>query len=89
MSGHAWAEVAGGFALFAGIATVLTVTIWQLAANWRAKLALVREDEYRALAERSIRAQEETRRQLAGLDERLTATHSRVESVERILREVD
>ncbi|MGA8114428.1 MAG: hypothetical protein WCA46_12245 [Actinocatenispora sp.] len=89
MSGHAWAEVAGAIGLSVLTTTVLTVTIWQLAATWRAKILLARENEYRKLAQTSLLVQEATERRLAEIDERLARTQSRVETVERILREVE
>ncbi|QFU92393.1 hypothetical protein [Amycolatopsis sp. YIM 10] len=82
MSGNDWAELAGVIGIFILITTVLTVAIWQLAVSWRAKAALSREETYRDLAERAVRSQEETQRQL-------TELRSRVEGVERILKDVE
>ena len=42
------------------ISIILVVVIWQLAVTWRAKAALVREGEYRQLAERAVASNEET-----------------------------
>ncbi|MGZ3145672.1 hypothetical protein ACVDFE_27505 [Lentzea chajnantorensis] len=58
MSPYDWQEIIGVVGVFVLITAVTTVLIWQLAATWRAKAALARENEYRALAERAVQAQE-------------------------------
>jgi hypothetical protein len=82
MNWHQWQEIIGVTGVFVLITVVLTVAIVQLAATWRAKAALAREDEYRALAEKAVRAQEETERQLRDVQRSLR-------SIEHVLKEVD
>lgn len=82
MNWHQWQEIIGVIGIFVLITVVLTVLIVQLAATWRAKAKLAREDEYRALAEKAVRSQEETERRLADVQERLR-------SIEHVLKEVD
>ncbi|MEU7474515.1 hypothetical protein AB0A63_00940 [Lentzea sp. NPDC042327] len=82
MSPYDWQEIIGVVGVFVLITAVTTVLIWQLAATWRAKAALARENEYRALAERAVQAQESSERKLDELQERMR-------SVERILKEVE
>jgi hypothetical protein len=89
MSDHDWTEVVGAIGIFTLLTTVITVTIVQLAASWRAKASLAREQEYRNLAEAAVRNQESIERQLAELNGRLTETQSRMNSIERVLKEVE
>ncbi|WNV90395.1 hypothetical protein [Umezawaea sp. Da 62-37] len=89
MNWHQWQEVIAVIGVFVLLTAVITVGIWQFAVTWRAKAALAREHEYRALVERVVTAQENSERQLADLDGRLADMQSRVHSVERILKEVE
>jgi hypothetical protein len=89
MSGQDWTEVVGAIGVFALVTTVITVTIVQLAATWRAKAALSREAEYRKLAEVTAQTQEATERRLASLDERFDQMQDRLASIERILKQVE
>ncbi|MEV8513705.1 hypothetical protein [Dactylosporangium sp. NPDC051484] len=89
MSGQDWTEVVGAIGLFALVITVISVTIVQLAATWRAKATLAREAEYRKLAETAVQTQEATERQLADLGERFGQMQTRLASIERILKQVE
>ncbi len=89
MSGHALAEVVGAVGIFAFITTVITVIIVQVATTMRSKAALAREDEYRTLAERSVQLQEATEQRLAALEDQLGRAHSRLASIELILKQVE
>ncbi|MET8539650.1 hypothetical protein ABZW03_03180 [Kitasatospora sp. NPDC004799] len=82
MSGSDWTEVVGALGLFVLLTAVLTVVIWQFGATYRAKAVLAREEEYRKLAEAAVDAQQRTERQL-------TEVRGRLESMERILKEVE
>lgn len=83
------AEAAGAIGIFLFLTIVISVTIWQLAATWRAKATLAREKEYRTLAETAVRAQENTERKLTEVSERIAELHTRMESLERILKDVE
>ncbi|MCK9921191.1 hypothetical protein MXD61_04615 [Frankia sp. AgPm24] len=89
MSGTDWQEVTGVIGFFLLVTAVITVTIWQLAATWRAKAVLARENEYRAIADKAVLFQEGAERQLAELVGRLAEIQTRLQSVERILKDVE
>lgn len=82
MSGSDWAEAVGVVGLFLLVIVVLTMTIWQFGATYRAKAVLAREDEYRKLADTAVELQKETARELTELRGRLAA-------VEHILKDVE
>jgi hypothetical protein len=89
VTGQDWTEVVGTIGVFALVISVVTVGMWQLAATWRARVVLARESEYRTLADRSTLVQESTERQLAELGGRLAEVQTRLQSVERVLKEVE
>ncbi|MGW3572286.1 hypothetical protein ACWDSL_52005 [Streptomyces sp. NPDC000941] len=89
MDGHDWTEVVGAFGLFALVTTVLTTVIWQFAATRRAKVQVVRELEYRKLAESATAAQQATDERLTEISERLAEMQGRMDSLERILQTVE
>lgn len=89
MSGQDWTEVIGTIGLFTLIITVISVTLVQLGATWRAKATVAREAEYRKLAEAAVQAQETTERRLAGLDEQVGQVQTRLASIERVLKQVE
>jgi hypothetical protein len=84
MNGHALAESIGA----AGIFTVISVTVWQVAAIVRAKIQ-PREEKYHKLAETSVAMQENTDLQLREIALLLEDMRSRVTALERILKEVE
>ncbi|MDX3231532.1 hypothetical protein [Streptomyces sp. ME19-01-6] len=84
-----WTEVVGAFGLFALVTTVLTTIIWQFAATRRAKVQVVRELEYRKLAESAAAAQQGTEERLKEIGERLAQMQGRMDSLERILQTVE
>lgn len=71
------------------ISIILVVIIWQLAASWRAKAALVREGEYRKLAESAVAGQEQTMRQIDGITAQLSEMSHRLDSIEKTLTVID
>jgi hypothetical protein len=72
---HQWQEVIATIGVFVLLTTVITVTVWQLAVTRRARAAVVRDQEFRVIAERAVASQEATERRLA--------------EIERILKEVE
>ncbi|MES4906938.1 MULTISPECIES: hypothetical protein [unclassified Streptomyces] len=84
-----WTEVVGAFGLFALVTTVLTTVIWQFAATRRAKAQVVREQEYRKLAESATAAQQGTEERLKEISERLAQMQGRMDALERILQTVE
>lgn len=89
MDGHELAEVIGAVGIFGLLTTVITVTIIQIGANWRAKMSVAREREYRRLAEDGVAAQQRTERRLDELADRLVDIQTRVTAIERVLKEVE
>ncbi|MGW6495308.1 hypothetical protein [Nonomuraea angiospora] len=85
VGGTDWTQVAGAIGIF----TLLTVIVWQLAATRRAKTLLVREQEYRRMAEEGIATQQRIERQLDELGGRLADVQARMDSMERILQQVE
>ncbi|MER5354070.1 hypothetical protein ABT093_27505 [Kitasatospora sp. NPDC002551] len=82
MNGSDWTEIIGALGLFLLVTVVLAVLIWQFGATYRAKAALAREGEYRKLAETAVAVQQDTERELSEM-------RGRLESLERILKEVE
>lgn len=89
MDGHSLAEVVGAACALIGITTVISIAIWQLAATRRAKVTVIREQEYRKLAERMTEAIEGGNAQLADLNSRLAKVQSQVDSMEKLLRDIE
>jgi hypothetical protein len=89
MSAQDWSQVVGTIGVFALVISVVIVGIWQLAATLRARATLAREREYRTLADRSALVQESTERQLAEIGGRLAEMQTRLQSVERVLKDVE
>ncbi|MCO6008834.1 hypothetical protein NE236_28050 [Actinoallomurus purpureus] len=89
MSGHGLAEAVGAFGMFTLATSVITVSIRQLAGTRRAKVLVVREQEYRKIAEEAVATQQSTEQLLTELNGRLTEMQSRMESLERILQTVE
>ena len=71
------------------ISIILVVVIWQLAVTWRAKAALVREGEYRELAERAVAGNEETQRRLDGIASELAEARAQLIAIEKTLTVID
>jgi Tfp pilus assembly protein PilO len=84
-----WPFVAGIIGVFVLLTAVITLLIWQRAATARARAVLAREKEYRDIAEGSLAAQEQTKRHLADIVARLDEMQNRLNTLERILREVE
>lgn len=88
-TGTDWTQVAGAIGVFTLLTTVISVIIWQIATTRRAKVLLVREQEYRRIAEEGVATQQNTEHQLKDLGERLVEMQSRMASIERILQQVE
>lgn len=89
MSTTDWQEIIGTIGIFSLIAIVIVVSIWQFASTRRAKIVLAREDEYRRIADRSLLVQESVERQLAELGGRVAEMQTRLQTLERVLKEVE
>ncbi|HEV2529386.1 MAG TPA: hypothetical protein VGT61_13150 [Thermomicrobiales bacterium] len=89
MNTRDWQEIIGVIGVFLLLTTVITVTIWQLAATWRARAALAREQEYQRLAATAISAQTSMTLQITQLNDHLAEVRARLDSVERLLAETE
>jgi TolA-binding protein len=89
MQSEVWPQVAGAIGFFVLLTTVITVTVWQLAATSRAKVLAGREDAYRELATSAVTAQDGANRQIAELREQLAAMDAKLQSIEHVLKDVE
>lgn len=89
MNSDDWVEIVGAIGLLALVITVVTVTLVQLGSIWRARVSVRREQEYRALAEQVLATQSNSERQLSVLTVQVGEISGRLESIERILKEVE
>lgn len=89
MSATDWQEIIGTIGFFLLIAIVIVVAIWQFASTRRAKVILAREGEYRRIADRSLLVQEAVERQLTELGGRVAEMQTRLQTLERVLKEVE
>lgn len=75
------------------VLALVGVVIWQLFKTYQTKLAVdehaTQGAAYRALADRSTRAQEQTTEQLTRLQEDVADLNTRVASIERLLKDVE
>ena len=79
-----------GPTIFAALVTIVVLfVIWQLAATYRAKSALAREGEFRALAENAVAAQASTEAQLAELTRLHTESSTRLAAIEKAITVID
>ncbi len=89
MSATDWQEIIGTIGVFSLIAIVIVVSIWQFASTRRAKIVLARESEYRRIADKSLLVQESVERHLAELGGRVAEMQTRMQTLERLLKEVE
>ncbi|RKN41149.1 hypothetical protein D7223_25565 [Micromonospora endolithica] len=89
MDGHDWTEVVGAIGIFTLLVSFPIVIIVQFAKTRRARVAGAREDEYRRLAQTAVQAQESNAHLLAALHNRLGVMETRLETLERVLKDVD
>ena len=78
------------------IALAMVVGAWQFSASKKARVALTRDtdhrrlaDEYRRLAEMAVTAQEHTDLRLGDLAMQIGQVRDQLESVQRILKDVE
>lgn len=84
-----WPEAITGAAAILLFTAIMVVTIYQVGATWRARLAVAREEAYRTLAEQSTAAAADTARRLAQVEADLAAVREQTTELRRLLREVD
>jgi hypothetical protein len=83
-----WQEALMGATAFVFTGAIVVVVIIQVAATWRARMSVTREEAYRSLVEQATNAQQETARQLAAATNELAAIRERTTALERVLKEV-
>ncbi|MEV0714590.1 hypothetical protein [Asanoa sp. NPDC050611] len=83
-----WQEALMGASALLFTGAIVVVVIVQVAATWRARMSVSREDAYRRLVEQATAAQEETARQLAATTAELRSVQERTAALERVLKEV-
>jgi hypothetical protein len=71
------------------VSIIIVVVVWQLAASWRARAALARDDAYQKLSERSVQSQEATQQRIDRLATELGATNDRLAAIEKALTVID
>jgi hypothetical protein len=72
------------------IVLLLVATIlWPVTSIWKARAAVKEEQGYRALSDRSMRSLEGSNRELRELRSTVTTLNGRVETLEKMLAEVD
>ncbi|GIH17710.1 hypothetical protein [Rugosimonospora africana] len=71
------------------VAGIVIVAIWQVGAHLRARTTVTRETEYRALADRAVRAQEITEHRLASVDDRFGEVTRRLAMIEGVLKDAE
>jgi hypothetical protein len=59
-----WPEAAIAIAGVALVASVAVVVVWQVLATWRTRIAVTRDQQYRALAEQTARDLAQIRQRL-------------------------
>lgn len=84
-----WQEVAMGITAIAFTLVIVVVVIIQLAATWRARMSVVREEAYRRLAEEATQAQQKTSQQMERVLAELTELRERTSQMQRVLKEVE
>jgi hypothetical protein len=70
-------------------AAIVIVVIWQVGAHLRTRATVTREAEYRALAERAVRAQEIAEHRLASVDDRFGDLSRRLATIEGVLKDAE
>ncbi|MBU7598251.1 hypothetical protein JGS22_011640 [Streptomyces sp. P38-E01] len=72
-----------------GVFLLMIVLVWQIAATWRARMLAAREDEYKALARKYAQLLEDNQLMQHRLLEELGETRKSVNSMERMMREIE
>ncbi|MDT0341699.1 hypothetical protein RM590_03450 [Streptomyces sp. DSM 44938] len=73
----------------AGFFALLIVVVWQIAATWRARMLMTREDEYKRLTIKYAELLEDNTEILRRYTDELGETRKSVAAMERMMRELD
>lgn len=88
-NGTEWPEAMIATAGVLMVTAIIVIVIWQIAASWRARVSVERETAYRELAGQSATLQEQLLAEQQRVASELGDVKTRVENIERILREVE
>lgn len=73
----------------AGVFLLAIVTVWQIAATWRARMLAGREDEYKKLTAKYAELLEDTVELQRRTQQDLSETRASITSMERMMREIE
>jgi hypothetical protein len=68
---------------------IVLLVIWQAGAHMRARATVTRETEYRALADRAVKAQEIAEHRMAGVSDQFVELNRRLSVIERVLKDAE
>jgi len=88
-SGTSWPDAAIAIAGIALVALIAFVVVSQVFATWRARMAVAREEAYRALAAETAESNARLSEAVERTASEVADVRSRTAEIERILREVD
>ena len=83
-----WQEALMGASALLFTGAIVIVVIVQVAATWRARMSVAREEAYRRLAEEAAAAQRNTVDRLDEIRTELATVQERTTRLERLLSEV-
>jgi Na+/phosphate symporter len=86
---NTWPDAAIAIAGIAFVFGLVMLAFWQIAATWRARMTVAREEAYRRLAEEATQAQRRTADSLAQAVEELARIGQSTADMQRLLREVE
>lgn len=84
-----WQETVMGASTMILFTALVVVVIVQVAATWRARMSVAREEGYRRLSEEATVVQQRTSQQLEAIHAELAAVRERTTALERVLKEVE
>lgn len=84
-----WQETVMASSTMVLATVVVVVVIAQVAATWRARMSVAREEAYRHLAAEATAAQQSTAHRLESVTRELASIRERTGHLENLLREVD
>ncbi|UED85647.1 hypothetical protein [Streptomyces profundus] len=72
-----------------GVFVLMIVVVWQVAATWRARMLAAREEEYKRLSVKYADLLEDNTEILRRYSDELAETRRSLNSMERMMREVE
>ena len=87
-SGTDWPEAMIAIGGITMITVITAVAIWQVLASWRARMSVAREEAYRKLADESTETQKRMVDQQETMVTDIASLRTKVNEIERLLKEV-